>query len=113
MLGGGAGTIDHMIKTLRNNKLLLKSRRGFYKVKMSYSEIRKFYRNYIGSPIARKNVDQKELQAIRSKLILQRKKSFIKTVSISILCIVIISIPTFLFLNHKILPESKASESFR
>lgn len=109
MLGGGSGSVDHMIKTLRNNKLLLRSKKGFLRRRFTFSELKRFYENRLNSTNeleARKEV----LDSIRAKLIKEQRKLAIKRTSIVIAAMMIISIPIFYLFNYRFANDNTTSE---
>lgn len=109
MLGGGSASVDHMIKTLRNNKLLLRSKKGFLRRRFTFSELKRFYENRLNSTTeveARKEV----IGSIRAKLIKEQRKLAIKRTSIVIAAMMIISIPIVYFFNYSFASDKPAAE---
>ncbi|MAC95592.1 MAG: hypothetical protein CMC96_08820 [Flavobacteriales bacterium] len=109
MLGGGSGSVDHMIKTLRNNKLLLRSKKGFLRRRLTFSELKSYYENRLSLTTeveARKEV----IETIRAKLIKEQRKLAIKRTSIVIAAMMIISIPIFYFFNYRFANDKPAAE---
>ncbi|MAY84052.1 MAG: hypothetical protein CMP59_07960 [Flavobacteriales bacterium] len=95
MLGGGAGSIDHMIKTLRNNKLLLKRKRKYFKGKFSYREIREYYTIKFGKPLSKVEIEQAVLDEIRKELILAQRKRYFKVTILSLLLFFVLAVPIY------------------
>jgi len=77
-MSGGAGHIYDMIKRLEANAILLK-KPGYFKIKQELLKV-------TGKTIYEfKSATPEQLAAIRSKLIRQRKKQFIKTIILLVL----------------------------
>ena len=95
MLGGGAGSIDHMIKTLRNNRLLLKRKRRYFRGKFSYKEIREYYSIKIGTPLSKADIDQAALDRVRKELIQEQRKRYIKLSFFSFIVLIALCVPIY------------------
>lgn len=108
MLGGGAGSIDHMIKTLRNNKLLLRSRRDFLKRRLSYAEIRVIYKNATRL-IPTKEVDQKLLNEIRDKIRKHQRSLVLRNIAVAITLLLFLSVPVYFFMTYRFAEVSTSS----
>jgi len=109
MLGGSSASVDHMIKILRNNKLLLRSKKGFLRRRFTFSELKSYYENWLLSTNeieARKEV----IESIRAKLMKEQRKLAIKRTSIVIAAMMIISIPIFYFFNYRFANDKSAPE---
>ncbi len=75
---GAAGTIQHMITTLRNNKMLLRVRSGFFRRELSYSELRQIYKDS-STPIHSKRLSKEEKRVIRKRIKAQQSKLMVKS----------------------------------
>lgn len=109
MLGGGSGSVDHMIKTLRNNKLLLRSKKGFLRRRFTFSELKRLYENRL-SLTTEVEAKKEVIESIRAKLIKEQRKLAIKRTSIVIAAMMIISIPIFYFFNYRFANDKPAAE---
>lgn len=89
MLGGGAGSILAMIQSLRSNKKLLRSRRSYFKRKVSISGKNKAYRKKLTNPSNRKPLSQEQILEIRKEF---KKRAILN----SILAIAISMVSMFL-----------------
>lgn len=109
MLGGGSGSVDHMIKTLRNNKLLLRSKKGFLRRRFTFSELKRLYENRL-SLTTEVEAKKEVIESIRAKLIKEQRKLAIKRTSIVIAAMMVISIPIFYFFNYSFANDKPAVE---
>jgi len=102
---GGEGFTAHMIATLRNNKNLLKGRKGFFRRELSYSQIREFYKAST-APLSKKEVDQELLNKIRKDLLEKQKKMAVRKLSFAIALLVLFSVLIYGFVNYRIVDHA-------
>ncbi len=86
MLGAGAGSTINMIKTLRNNRNLLRRKR-MYDKERSFLSIKKEYLKAAEGKIDLKKASKEDLLNIRRKVLAARKRETLLTYSLLIIVI--------------------------
>ncbi|MEQ8624877.1 MAG: hypothetical protein RJQ00_03240 [Vicingaceae bacterium] len=107
---GGEGSIQGMIISLRNNKNLLRGRaKGFFRRELTYSQLRKYYRDS-EKPIEDAISSQEQLRKIRARIIEDRKKETRKIIIVvSSLTIVLTFLIILLFNSFSFTEVNKSS----
>ncbi|MEQ8909924.1 MAG: hypothetical protein RIC95_12070 [Vicingaceae bacterium] len=106
----GGGSIANMITTLKNNKLLLRGRKGFFKRELSYPEIREFYKSST-NPIKSQKVDEELLKSIRKKVIAHQRKENYKRVRLAIITALLLAIPLYYLFSFRISEPTNTTKS--
>ena len=99
MISGG--NVQSMITTLRNNKMLLKSKSMFNKEKTFLSLNSEYLKSNYGK-FEYKKVTKKELLAIRNKIIRDKKKQFRIRTMIFIVCMFFVSLIVYQFVQCEV-----------
>lgn len=104
----GGGSIQGMATILRNNKQLLRKRNTFRRG-FGYGKLRKEYRKYAKEGLESEPISQKELSAIRQKIIKQKRKE--NMLSGIILVLVVSLAVAFSYKMYKNLEEYQVKEN--
>lgn len=93
-MSGWGGSVLAMIQSLKNNKMLLRGRRSFFRREMTYAELREYYKDSL-EPISNdKKPSKSQLNEIRTRLKNERRDyNFFRistTVSITLCLLVFI-----------------------
>ena len=103
---GGEGSIQGMINSIKNNKLLLNRRRiTFFDNKRSFSELKGIYTNKQSDK--EKEISDAERKAIRDQLIAENKKRITyKILALFFTAVLVLSIGNYLLFspNYKVIP---------
>jgi len=97
---GGEGSIQSMITSLRNNRILLRKKSMFKRDRTFLSTRKEYYKAAKGKQIELKKASKEELHLIRNKIIKQRKIERITTLSVVIGFIITVIIISF-YISHK------------
>lgn len=99
-MGGGLGSVLHMITTLRNNRNLLR-KSNIFKRKKHYFEVNK--EDYFAGSKRRievKPISAEELEKIRVKTKTENRRTTILSLSFSLVTITILALVTILIVKH-------------
>lgn len=98
---GGEGSISAMRISLKNNAGLLNGRkkRGYFKRELSYAEIRKYYKEST-EPLTDGIDREYDLKAIRTKLIVERRKNRNIQIIVIIIVTTLVGFGMFLLLGR-------------
>ncbi len=91
---GGEGSISAMITTLRNNKNLLRGRKGFFRRELSYSEIRDYYKTPKLN-LRKGNLDQDYLRKVRAQILKDRRKT--RWIQITVISVTLIFVGSIFY----------------
>jgi len=101
MSGGGGGSILAMIQTLRNNKALLGKRKSYFKRSSNYTVYNKTYRKKLNSFGNRKPLSEEEVDKVRKKFQLIKRRNNRITASLFTIAALIIGYGFYSILSQK------------